>query len=197
MLRSFFISMSRNRTVRGLSERSSIGRKLSSRFVAGMTVEEALDAAAAVNREGMAVSLDLLGESVTDAGQARASAEVYHELLDAIRERGLNANVSVKLTQVGMDVDPALAEATVAEMLGWAEAADSFVRIDMEGSEYTEATIAMTERLHARCPGQGGDGAAGVSFSHGGRCEAAGERRDSDTALQGGLQGAGDDCVSG
>jgi len=156
VLRSFFISMSRNKTVRGLSERSSIGRKLSSRFVAGMTVEDALRAAAAVNRDGMAVSLDLLGESVTDAAQAKTSAEVYHELLGAIRERGLNANVSVKLTQVGMDVDPALAEATVGEMLGWAQAADSFVRIDMEGSEYTEATIAMTERLHARWPGRVG-----------------------------------------
>jgi proline dehydrogenase len=156
VLRSFFISMSRNKTVRGLSERSSIGRKLSSRFVAGMTVEDALRAAAEVNRDGMAASLDLLGESVTDAAQARSSAEVYHELLGAIRERGLNANVSVKLTQVGMDVDPALAEATVGEMLGWAQTADSFVRIDMEGSEYTEATIAMTERLHARWPGRVG-----------------------------------------
>jgi proline dehydrogenase len=156
VLRSFFISMSRNKTVRGLSERSSIGRKFSSRFVAGMTVEDALAAAAAVNHDGMAATLDLLGESVTDAGQARAGAEVYHQLLNEIRTRGLNANVSVKLTQVGMDLDPALAEATVGEMLGWADAADSFVRIDMEGSEYTEATIAMTERLHTKWPARVG-----------------------------------------
>ena len=129
-----------------------MGQRLSSRFVAGMTVEAALEAAAAVNREGMAASLDSLGESVTDEAQAHASANVYHRVFDAIRERGLNANVSVKLTQIGMDLDPALAEGILAGMLTHAEEADTFVRVDMEGSEYTEATIAMTERLHGRWP---------------------------------------------
>lgn len=148
--------MSRNKTVRGLSERSSMGRKLSSRFVAGMTVEDVLGAAARVNAEGISATLDLLGESVLEEAQARASGAVYHELLDAIEAHGLKANVSVKLTQVGMDLDPALAEAVVGEMVEHAERADSFVRIDMEGSEYTEATIAMTERLHARSPGRVG-----------------------------------------
>ncbi len=81
---------------------------------------------------------------------------IYHQLLDEIPRRGLKANVSVKLTQVGMDLDLALAERIVAEMVEHAERADSFVRIDMEGSEYTEATIAMTERLSARWPGRVG-----------------------------------------
>jgi proline dehydrogenase len=156
LLRSFFIAMSANKTARGFSERSSIGRKLSSRFVAGMTVEEALEAAARVNAEGIAVSLDSLGESVTDEAHAQASAAIYHEVLDAIQQRGLNANVSVKLTQMGMDLDPELAESIVAGMLVHAEEADTFVRIDMEGSEYTEATIAMTERLSGRWPGRVG-----------------------------------------
>jgi len=156
LLRSFFIALSRNKGIRGFSERSAVGRRLSSRFVAGMTVEAALQAAAAMNREGITATLDSLGESVLDAGQAQKSADIYHELLDAIAARGLKANVSVKLTQVGMDLDPALAESIVADMVAHADRADTFVRIDMEGSEYTEATIAMTERLHARWPGRVG-----------------------------------------
>jgi proline dehydrogenase len=148
--------MSRNKAFRQFSERSAVGQKLSSRFVAGMTVESALEAAAVLNREGIAATLDSLGESVLDEGQAQASATVYHQLLDAIETRKLNANVSVKLTQVGMDLAPALAERIVGAMVDHADRADTFVRIDMEGSEYTEATLAMTERLHARWPGRVG-----------------------------------------
>ena len=156
MLRSAFIALSQNKELRSFSERSAMGRKLSGRFVAGMTVEEALAACARVNGEGIAVSLDSLGESVTVEAEARASASIYHELLDAIHGRGLNANVSVKLSQMGMDFDQALAERIVGEMVAHAEAVDSFVRIDMEGTPYTEATIAMTERLHAQHPGRVG-----------------------------------------
>jgi proline dehydrogenase len=126
---------------------------MSGRFVAGMTVNDALDACARVNREGIAVSLDSLGESVTTEAEARQSAGIYHQLLDAIEARRLNANVSVKLSQVGMDFDQPLAERIVGEMVEHAAAVHSFVRIDMEGSPYTEATIAMTERLAARFPG--------------------------------------------
>ncbi len=141
--------------MRAFSERSAVGKKLSGRFVAGMTVEEALAACEQLNREGFSVTLDSLGESVTVESQARASAGIYHQMLDQTEARGLNANVSVKLSQVGMDIDPALAECIVGEMVEHAARVDSFVRIDMEGSAYTEATIAMTERLHAR-PGMRG-----------------------------------------
>jgi proline dehydrogenase len=133
-----------------------MGRKLSERFVAGMTVEGALLACEQLNRERIAVSLDSLGESVATEPAARASAAIYHQLLDAIAERKLNANVSVKLSQMGMDFDPALAERIVAEMVDHAAAADSFVRIDMEGTPFTEATIAMTERLYEQYPGRVG-----------------------------------------
>lgn len=149
MLRSFFIALSQNRGLRSFSEKSSLGRKLSHRFVAGMTVEEALAAAAELNREGIAVSLDSLGESVTTEAEARASAAIYHQLLDAIEQRHLNANVSVKLTQMGMDFDPTLAESIVADMVEHAVKADSFVRVDMEGTNLTEATLQLVERLHA------------------------------------------------
>jgi proline dehydrogenase len=127
---------------------------MSGRFVAGMSVDEALGACERMNREGIAVTLDALGESVTTEAEARASANVYHQMLDAIAARGLNANVSVKLSQMGMDFDPALAERIVGEMVEHASQVNSFVRIDMEGSPYTEATIAMTERLQTR--GDGG-----------------------------------------
>ena len=130
-----------------------MGRQLSSRFVAGLTIEDAVRVSGRVNREGIAVTLDSLGESVTTAAEAQASAAVYHQLLDLIQQRGLNANVSVKLSQVGMDFDPALAERIVGEMVEHAARTSSFVRIDMEGSPYTEATIAITERLAGRFPG--------------------------------------------
>jgi proline dehydrogenase len=155
LLRSAFIALSRNKALRSFSERSPVGRRLSGRFVAGMTVDDALRACESVNREGIAVSLDSLGESVAIESQARASADVYHRLLDAIHTRGLNANVSAKLTQMGMDFDPSLAQRITGEILTHAAQTNSFLRVDMEGSELTEPTLAMVEALHAQ-PGMSG-----------------------------------------
>ncbi len=159
MLRSFFIGLSTNKSFRKFSESSSIGRRVSHRFVAGMTIGEAIAAAQQLNREGIAVTLDALGESVTDAPHAEASAATYHRLLDEIATHNLNANVSLKLSQMGMDVGgensaegQALAERIVGALVGHAARFNNFVRIDMEGSGYTEATIAMTERLYAQYP---------------------------------------------
>ena len=121
-----------------------------------MTVADVLTACERVNHEGIAVTLDSLGESVRDEPEARASADVYHQLLDDIAQRGLHANVSVKLSQMGMEFDPTLAERIMAELVGHAAEVHSFVRIDMESSTYTEATIAMTERLASRFPGSVG-----------------------------------------
>ena len=161
VLRSLFISLSRNKAFRAFSENSSFGQRVSRRFVAGMSVEQAIAAAEELNAAGISVSLDSLGESVLQVSQAEESAAIYHRLLDAIAAKKLRANVSVKLTQMGMDIGghgagPALAERIVGEMVEHAAAADTFVRIDMEGSEYTEATLAMTERLHTRWPGRVG-----------------------------------------
>ncbi len=158
MLRSFFIGLSTNKSFRAFSERSALGRRVSLRFVAGMTVDEAIAATAQLNAEGIDVSLDSLGESVLEIAQAEASAAIYHQLLDAIEARKLHANVSVKLTQVGMDIGgpttgPLLAESIVGNIVAHAAYIGSFVRIDMEGSEYTEPTIAITERLHQKFPG--------------------------------------------
>ncbi|HZY64131.1 MAG TPA: proline dehydrogenase family protein [Edaphobacter sp.] len=153
MLRSVLIALSQNKRLRNFSERSSIGRKLSSRFIAGMTIEDALAVCERVNQECIAVTLDFLGESVRSEPEARAAADVYHRLLDAISDHKLNANISVKLSQMGMEFDPELAERIMGELVEHASAMHSFVRIDMESSFYTEATIAMTERLAARFPG--------------------------------------------
>ncbi len=150
LLRSAFIALSRNRRLRRFSERSSIGTKLSSRFVAGMEIEDALRVAEAVNKQGMSVSLDSLGESVTSEGEAHKAAEIYHRLLDAIAARKLNANVSVKLTQMGLELDRDLAESIALNLTQHAQAVNSFVRIDMEGSSLTQVTLDIVRRIHAR-----------------------------------------------
>jgi proline dehydrogenase len=172
--RSFFIGLSKNNTIRRWAERSRAGRRLAGRFVAGTTIEDAVAACERVNAQGMAVSVDSLGESVTLEAEARAAAEVYHQVLDAIAERKLNANISLKLSQMGTSCGLgravaregkgkgevsegfALAEEIVGGVVEHAAGLGLFVRIDMEGSEHTEATIAMTERLHARFPGSVG-----------------------------------------
>jgi proline dehydrogenase len=155
ILRSAFIALSRNQPLRHFSERSLIGRRMSSRFVAGMNVEDVLAAARSLQNQGIASTLDSLGENVTTPQQARHSAEIYHRLLDAIAERKLQANVSVKLTQMGMDLSHDLAAEIVSSLVDHAVSVDSFVRIDMEGSEYTQATIDLVQSLHARPANRG------------------------------------------
>ncbi len=157
ILRSAFIALSRNQPLRHFSERSSVGRRMSSRFVAGLTVEDALKAAEAIQNQGIASTLDSLGENVTTPQEAQRSADIYHRLLDAIQSRKLNANVSVKLTQMGMDLDPEheLARKIVSDLVDHAVAAGTFVRIDMEGTEYTQATIDLVRTLHAKPENRG------------------------------------------
>jgi proline dehydrogenase len=156
ILRSTFIALSRNSSVRSFSEQSSIGRRMSSRFVAGMEIADALRAAETLNEKGIAATLDSLGESVTNPDEARRAAETYHQLLDAIQSRGLNANVSVKLTQMGLDMDPALTYDIVSELVAHAASTGNFVRIDMEGSEHTQTTMDMVRKIHAIHPGNVG-----------------------------------------
>jgi proline dehydrogenase len=150
LFRSFFIALSRNRPMRYMGERSSLGVKLSSRFVAGMEIEDALRVADAVNKQGMSVTLDSLGESVTSDVEAHRAADVYHRLLDAIGARKLNANISVKLTQMGLQLSPAVAESIAESLVKHARAGNNFVRIDMEDSSLTQVTLDIVRRLHAR-----------------------------------------------
>jgi len=157
MLRALFISLSENRSLRGMAERSAIGRRLSSRFVAGTQVEDALRVTQTVNQKGLSVSVDNLGENVTNADEARASAQLYHQMLDEISSRQLNANVSLKLTHMGLDVDEKLARNLVTGLVAKAAAMNprNFVRVDMEGSPYTQRTLDFVHELH-RMPGHAG-----------------------------------------
>jgi proline dehydrogenase len=157
VLRALFISLSESRWLRGMAERSGVGRRLSSRFVAGTQVEDALRVTQVVNRAGLSVSVDNLGENVTNADEARDSAQLYHQMLDEISSRGLNANVSLKLTHMGLDVDEQLARDLVTGLVAKAAAMQppNFVRVDMEGSPYTQRTLDFVHEVH-RMPGHAG-----------------------------------------
>lgn len=150
LLRSTFIALSRNRSLRHFMERSRIGVKLSSRFIAGMEIEDALRVCEAVNKQGMAATLDSLGESVTEEAAAHRAAEIYHKLLDAIAVRKLNANISVKLTQMGLEVQHQLAENIAHDLAHHAATLGNFLRIDMEDSSLTQITLDIVGRIHAR-----------------------------------------------
>jgi len=150
VLRSTFIALSRNRALRRFCEHSRFGRRMSSRFVAGMEIGDVLRVAEAVNHQGMTVTLDSLGESVSSEVEAHRAAEVYHQLLDWIGVHKLNANISVKLTQMGLELSPDLAERIAESLAAHAAKTGSFVRVDMEDSSLTQVTLDIVRRLHAR-----------------------------------------------
>jgi len=123
---------------------------LAKRFVAGDTIASALDAVRALNGEGLTATLDFLGEDVTQREEAERTRDVYLELLDAIRRDGLRTNVSVKLTALGLLIDERLAASHLEQIAARAAANDDpFVRIDMEGSALTDATLCVFERAFA------------------------------------------------
>jgi proline dehydrogenase len=150
ILRSAFIALSHNRPLRRFCEHSRLGARLNSRFIAGMAPDDALRVAEEVNRQGIAVTLDSLGESVTSESEAQRAADIYHKLLDAIATRGIQANISVKLTQMGLEQSPDLAESIATSLVERARATESFVRIDMEDSSLTQVTLDIVRRIHAR-----------------------------------------------
>jgi proline dehydrogenase len=157
MLRAAFIALSESRTLRDIAERSRIGQRTSARFIAGKEVADAIRAAAAVNQFGAGVSIDNLGENVTNADEARASAQLYYDLLDEIAAHKLDANISLKLTHMGLDVDEPMAYEIVRGLVAKAVSMSpkNFVRVDMEGSPYTQRTLDFVHELH-RVPGNEG-----------------------------------------
>ena len=166
MLRALFIGLSESKWLRRMAEKSAIGRRMSSRFVAGMSVDDVLRATRAVNQLGMSVSVDNLGENVTNAEEARHSAALYHELLDRITEQRLDANVSMKLTHMGLDVDEQLAYRIATELVAHAARVKNFVRVDMEGSAYTQRTLDFVHQLHAEPQNKGAVGAVIQAYLH-------------------------------
>ncbi len=120
-----------------------------------MQLDDVIRATEVVNGWGASVSIDNLGENVTNADESKHSAELYHQLLDQISTRKLNANVSLKLTHMGFDVSEELAFGLVTGLVDHAVRINNFVRVDMEGSPYTQRTLDFVRQLH-RLPGHAG-----------------------------------------
>src|ERR1017187_8502364 len=157
MLRAAFIALSESRWLRAVAEHRRFGQRISARFVAGKEVADAIRATTAFNQFGASVSIDNLGENVTNAEEARASAQLYHHLLDEIARDKLNANISLKLTHMGIDVDEKMAYEIVRNLVAKAASMTpkNFVRVDMEGSAYTQRTLDFVHELHP-VPGNAG-----------------------------------------
>jgi proline dehydrogenase len=155
MLRALFIGLSTSHSLRAFAEKSPVGQAMSHRFVAGETVADGVNVTKELNARGIAVTIDNLGENVTNVDEAKESARLYHEMIDEIVQGGLNCNVSLKLTHMGMDVDEALAREIVNGLVEHAARVNSFVRVDMEGSPYTQKTLDLVHDLHGRAGHQG------------------------------------------
>jgi proline dehydrogenase len=155
MLRALLLRLSENRRLGRWVMRARAMRRMAARFVAGETQQDAVRATRAVNQAGMMVTLDLLGENVASEADARRVCASYQAIFDCIAREQLNANVSLKLTQLGLDLDVALCQSLVESIVARASSYGNFVRVDMEGSAYTERTIALAKRVRARFPGVG------------------------------------------
>jgi hypothetical protein len=147
--KTFFHLIAQSRTLKTLASRYGMRQPSSfaRRFIAGETVAEAIEAARVVEARGMAVTLDLLGESVTNLATADAATRDYIAVIDAMIASGVGRNISLKLTQLGLDVDRASAIDHLRKILELAEPAGFFVRIDMESSRYTAVTLDIFETL--------------------------------------------------
>ncbi len=146
MLRSALLYLSNQPRIFKFVRNNRIAKSFANRFVAGETLDTALAAVARLNGRGITASLDLLGESVHNETEARAAGDAYVAMLDRIKERKLNANVSVKLTAMGLDISEELCVATMHRILQRARDYGTFVRIDMESSEYTQRTLDLFEQ---------------------------------------------------
>ncbi len=125
---------------------------LARRFIAGETFEQAKEAVKRLNDRGFLVTIDILGESVTNKEQAEKARNAYIELLRNINTVGLNSNVSLKLTQMGLDIDDSYCHENVMKVVKTAVEYENFARIDMEGSKYTQKTIDIFEKIHRVYP---------------------------------------------
>jgi len=145
----FFNLLARSRILNTLASRYGMRRPTSfaRRFIAGETISEAIEAARRVEARGLTHTLDLLGESVTTLEKADAAARAYLKVVDAIVQSGIGRNLSLKLTQLGLDVDKASAIDNLRKILERAEPAAFFVRVDMESSHYTDVTLEVFETL--------------------------------------------------
>src|SRR5262250_459300 len=155
MLRSILLKLSESKGFAHWVTRNATTRRLSHRFVAGETLEEALEAARACNEQGMLATLDYLGENVNTTADAQKARDAYLEIFERIAKEKLQANVSCKLTQLGLDLSSEFCEGLVLSIVERAAGYDNFLRVDMEGSIYTERTVDLVKRIRARNPAVG------------------------------------------
>ncbi len=150
MLKGTLLYMAQNDAVRKFVTESRATRGAVSRFVAGEQLDDAINVVRTLNQAGMHVSLDHLGENVSDEQEAKEATQAYIGILERIKETGVDANISIKLTALGLDISQELCQQHVTRILEYAQQSSIFVRIDMEGSAYTEPTVQTTLRLHER-----------------------------------------------
>ncbi len=152
MLRAGLLYLSEQPAVFRFVRGNPIAKRLASRFVAGETLDSAVAAVRELNARGITTSLDLLGESVHTEAEAGQAADVAIQMLERIAQEKLDSNISVKLTQLGLDIGRPACVVNTRRLLERAAALGNFVRIDMESGEYTERTLALVEELHAAFP---------------------------------------------
>ena len=148
MLKGTLLYLAHNDAMHNFVIHNRATRGVSRRFVAGEVVADAIEATRVLNKENMHVSLDHLGENVTDAKKAMSAAQDYIAILDCIKQASVDANISIKLTALGLDISQELCEQNVCRILEHAQQIPIFVRIDMEASAYTEQTVDITLRMH-------------------------------------------------
>jgi len=155
MLRSILLKLSESRGFAHWVTSNRATRRMARRFVAGETLDEAIAAARHCNDVGMLASLDYLGENVSTTTDAQRARDAYLEIFDRIAKEKLHANVSCKLTQLGLDLSAEFCEGLVLSVVERAAAYDNFLRVDMEGSIYTQRSVELVKRIRARNPAVG------------------------------------------
>lgn len=148
MLRSTLMWLAGNHQAEEMVRGSRITRPLIDRFVAGENLDEALDRVLNIRSQGMTVTLDKLGENVSSPAEAQAAADAYIGIIGRLQQSGIDANISIKLTMIGLDLDEEATWQRLRAVVERAAAAGGFVRVDMEGSPYTEPTLALFRRIH-------------------------------------------------
>ncbi len=155
MLRATLLKLSESPRFAKWVTSNGTTRRMARRFVAGETLDEAIAAARACNEAGMLVSLDYLGENCANISDAQRARDSYLEIFERIRQENLHANVSCKLTQLGLDLNVDFCQGLVVSIVELAARYDNFLRVDMEGSAYTQRTIDIVKRVRARNPAIG------------------------------------------
>ncbi len=148
MLKDTLLHLAQNPRMREFAVNNRIARSAARRFVAGEVLDDAILATRELNRNGIQAALDFLGENVSDEKESRAATQDYNKAIDLIKKTGVDANISIKLTALGLDIARELCEENLRAILERAREQNIFVCIDMEGSAYTEQTVALTFAMH-------------------------------------------------